>query len=242
MIQASIGFAAAGVLLLIAALLLFKPSTAFFWVSVLFLLFGYAAIYATVMFYLSDQGKTVRDFPTNYPLIHLAVTYCIAQVILVVVFLILNAVLKNGIKIRYYAAVEIVLLVVFAVRYALHNSGRKYAVELEQKTQAKVMNYRVLMDKAAQVQQMAQNLDASIRMDVRGLVRTMEEKIRYSDPMTPESLLIMDYDIDKSIDEVALEIQRLQAEPSQDFTQLRRKIAEVNNLVDTRNMRVKMMK
>ena len=89
---------------------------------------------------------------------------------------------------------------------------------------------------------MAQDLPSTIAPEVSKLVRTMEERVRYSDPMTPESLAMMDYDIDRCIEEVAMEVQQLQAAPTQDLTALRRKITEVNNLVDTRNARVKMMK
>ena len=242
MINASIGFAAAFVLLIIAAFLLFQPTSAFFWISVLFLFFGYVAIYGTVMFYLSDERKTLKEFPANYPMIHVAVTYCIAQIVLVIIFVILNAVLENGVKIRYYAAFEIILLVVFAVRYALHNSNRKYVAGLEKTTEAKVMNIRIMVDKCSQVQQMTQDLPGEIRMEASRLVRTMEDRMRYSDPVTPESLAMMDYDIDRCIEEVAMEVQRLIAQPTQDLTLLRRKITEVNNLVDTRNNRVRMMK
>ena len=242
MIRATIGFAVVLVLVLAAVLLLFQPTTSFFWISTLFLFFGYLAIYGTVMFYLYSGDQTKKEFPLNYPLIHVAVTYCIAQIVLVVVFVILNAILENGVKIRIYAAFEILLLVVFGVRYAIYNSGRKYSANLEKNTQAKVMNIRFMMDKGAQVQQMAQELPDAIAMEVSKMVRTMEEKIRYSDPMIPESLAIMDYDIDKCIDEVAVAIQQLKEEPTQDLSAIRKKITEVNNLIDTRNNRVRMMK
>lgn len=240
--KVSIGFAAALVLLIIIACLLWRPSTGFFWVSALFMLLGYLAIYGTVMFYFYDGTKAFKEFPANYPLIRIAIEYSVFQILLVIVVSIINAVLPAGVKMRYYLALELALLLIFGVRYAIYNGGRKYSVELERQTKAKVTSIRVMTDKCNQVQQMVQDLPGSVQTEAGRLVRTMEEKVRYSDPMIHESLVGMDYDIERCIDEVATEVQRLLSESSQDLTRLRRKVTEVNNLIDTRNHRVKILK
>lgn len=240
--KASIGFAAALVMLLIIAFLLFNASTGFFWVSALFLFFGYAAIYATVMFYLYDGKASFREYPANYPLIHIAVVYSIVQIIMVIIVALINSALKNGLSMRIYWAIELLLLLVFGISYAVHNSARRYSINLETKTKAKIYAIRMMTDKCMKVQQSVQELPVEIRAEVSREVHTMEEKIRYSDPMSHESLMDMDYDIEKGIDRVAVEVENLMADSSENLDALRREVRNVNNLVDSRNNRVKMLK
>jgi len=240
--KASIGFAAALVVILIIALLIFDVSSGFFWVSALFMLLGYAAIYATVMFYLSDGKTSFKEYPANYPLIHVAIVYSISQIAFVILVAIINAFLEKGVSMRLYLAVELVLLLIFGISYAVHNSARKYSVNLETQTKAKVFAMRMLVDKCERIQQIVQELPSDVRSDASRVVRTMEEKVRYSDPMSDDSLMAMEYDIERGIDQVAAEVELLLADSSHDMNALRRKVREVNNLIDSRNNRVKMLK
>ena len=240
--KASIGFAAALVVLIIVASLVFDISSGFFWISALFMLLGYLAIYGTVMFYLSDGETSFKEYPANYPLIHVAIVYSIAQVVMVIVLAIINALLENGLSMRLYWALELVLLLIFGISYAVHNSARKYSVNLETQTKAKVSAIRMMTDKCMRIQQMVQELPEELRTDASRAVRSMEEKIRYSDPMSHESLMAMEYDIERGIDQVAVEVEMLMADSTQNADGLRRKVREVNNLIDSRNNRVKMMK
>lgn len=240
--KASIGFAAVLVILLIIALLIFNVNSGFFWVSALFLLLGYAAIYATVMFYLYDGKASFREYPANYPLIHVAVVYSIVQIVMVVIIALIDSALSSGVSMRLYWAIELALLLVFGVSYVIHNSARRYSINLETKTKAKVNAIRTLNDKCLSVQQLIQQLPAEIRDSVTRDVRTMEEKIRYSDPMSHDSLAEMDYDIEKGIDRIYDEVQNLLADNTLDVDNLRREIRKVNNLIDSRNNRVKMLK
>lgn len=240
--KASIGFAAALVVLLIVAFLIFDISSGFFWVSALFMFLGYLAIYATVMFYLSDGRTSFKEYPANYPLIHVAIVYSIAQIVMVIALAVINSFLKNGLSMRIYLAIELVLLLIFGISYAVHNSARQYSVNLETSTKAKVSAIRMMTDKCMRVQQMVQELPLEIRTDASREVRAMEEKVRYSDPMSHESLMAMDYDIERGIDQVAVEVENLLADSSRGVDILRRKVREVNNLIDSRNNRVRMMK
>lgn len=240
--KASIGFAAALVIIILIACLVFDPTSGFFWVNALFMFLGYAAIYGTVMFYLYDGEASFKEYPANYPLIHIAIVYSIAQILLVIAFIILNAMLENGIQLRYYWAAELLLLLIFGIRYAIYNSGRKYSVNLEKKTTAKVIGIRMMTEKCMRVQQMVQELPTETREDASRAVRSLEEKVRYSDPMSDDSLMAMDYDIERGIDQVAVEVENLLSDSSRDIANLNRKVREVNNLIDARNNRVKMMK
>lgn len=240
--KASIGFAAALVILLIIALLIFNPNDGFFWVSALFLFLGYAAIYTTVMFYLYDGKASFREYPANYPLIHVAVCYSIVQIVMVVIVSLINSALSGGVNMRIYWAIELALLLVFGISYVVHNSARRYSINLETKTKAKVNAIRMMNDKCMSIQQLVQQLPAEIRDDAARQVLTMAEKIRYSDPMSHESLANMDYDIEKGIDKVVAEVQNLLTNNSIDVENLRREIQNVNNLIDSRNNRVKILK
>lgn len=240
--KASVGFAVALVIIIIIACLVFDVSSGFFWVSALFMFFGYLAIYGTVMFYLYGGQSSIKEYPANYPLIRIAIVYSVVQVILVIACVILNALLENGISLRLYLAIELVLLLIFGVLYIIYNSARKYAVSLEMKTKAKVMDIRMMTEKCMRVQQMVQELPTDIRADAGKVVFSLEEKVKYSDPMIDDSLKAMDYDIERGIDQVSAEVERLLTDGSNDLETLRRKVREVNNLIDSRNNRVKMMK
>lgn len=194
--------------------------TAAFWIAYIFTALAFAlqiAIWRAAF----GKSKTLKSKFLGLPLIHVGIVYLIIQLVAFAAFLVFPA-LPIWISIVACAAIT----GISAICLITTEIGRDEIARVEEKVQKKVSSIKSLH---AEVELIAGNhLDSDIKVALDSLA----EKIKYSDPMSDDSLAPLEEEINT----------RVYAFKSQSAAEILASIEQIEILLLERNKKVKMLK
>lgn len=215
------GYAIVGILFAVVSVVAFAVpvrKTAAFW---LVYAFTAAAFAAQIVIWKKTLGREelMKSKFLGFPVLHISIVYLLVQLVTFAVFLFMPT-------LPVWSAVVVCVVVAgfFAVCMIAAETGRAEIERVEDKTRKKVFYIRSLQ---VEVEVMAER--ENDRMVKAELVR-LAEKIRFSDPMSDESLAGLE-------EQIAARISEL--ETAEDKAAL---IQEIDLLLGERNRKCKMRK
>ncbi|NLC26497.1 MAG: hypothetical protein GX777_07760 [Fastidiosipila sp.] len=194
--------------------------TSVFWIAYAFTLVAFVAqiVIWKVAF---NKADTLKSKFLGLPLIHVGVVYLILQLIVFIVFMSLPTI-ANWIAI-VGCAIILGLSGIFLISTDL---GREEVVRVEEKVQRKVSSLKMLQ---AEVEMIA---EAQSDLEAKRALAVLAEKIRYSDPMSDESLAPIE-------DEISARIVALKTQPTADTSS---SVKQIEILLLERNKKAKLLK
>lgn len=206
--------------------------TGSFWVSYIF---GMVAIVLNlgIIKFAWEKAKTIKSKFMGVPILIVGYRYAAIQLILSSIFLILNiipAVSENlkEFKIPYYIPliIDSIIFIICIISVLIVDVARDEINRVEDKIYEKVFYIKELL---LEVELLA---DDAVENDYKAKLASLAEKIRYSDPMSNESLFELESQIKEKIDSLK--------EHSKES--LLPQIIEIEKLLNERNKRCKILK
>ena len=202
----------------------FTGLSAAFWLSYVFMLLC-LALNACARLILFKDRLTAKDWFFSYPILRHGYIYLIAEFISSVLFM----AIPNA-NVRIAAVVQLLILLVYLVFAISCFFAKEKIEELDEKIKEKVLFIRSTMVDLQTI--------ASLCSDIttKAMISKLSEKMRYSDPMSHESLSELERGI-------TLEIALLRSiVEAQDFSAANEKCSAIDRLLDERNRKCKIMK
>lgn len=142
---------------------------------------------------------------------------------------------------RWYAALHILLLAVYLVLMIVGASGRQYIADQDKAVRQQVMKARMDVERVAQLTAAADDLPPAVKSEAADLLREVEDKLRFSDPMQSAETAGQAGEVDKALDELETAMDDLQAGKA-DMELLRQKAKAAVRKIDAYNRAKKCLK
>lgn len=236
---ATIVFVITVVLLSVIAFLLLEE-TDYFWVTYAFTLAAALLFFTVIFYYLSDKNRTIREFPANAPYAYIAIQYIVIEVILAAAFCLIGGLI--GLDIIYYVCAELVLALVFGIRMVLAFGAKTAVMGVEYSARANTQSWQMIAADIQATQAKSEALPVEIRTEVSQTLRSLYEAIRYSDPVSYDSLSVIENQIRQGIANTGDEVDRLLNGQSNDMSKIKTAVNAVERLIEDRNNRAKILK
>lgn len=183
--------------------IIFKQHTPVFWLSYGFMLLAFTAQIVSML--LSFKAADVETIFFGIPLASLSIYYFFAELFVSVVFMIFQT---AGVTLA--VVIQVVMLAAFTVVAIISLMARDTVQDISQKVKENVQNIKSLLVDVELL--IGQCQDPELKISLKKL----SETIKYSDPMTNESINDQEYLIMQVMSELKLNI-------------------DTNNLADARN-------
>lgn len=206
--------------------------TGSFWVSYIF---GMVAIVLNlgIIKFAWEKAKTIKSKFMGVPILIVGYRYAAIQLILSSIFLILNiipAVSENlkEFKIPYYIPliIDSIIFIICIISVLIVDVARDEINRVEENIKEKVF---YIKDLQVEVELLADHCEDN---DSKVALLSLAEKIRYSDPMTDESLSDLEAQIKQDVEKLVV----LNKES------ILQQILEIEKLISQRNKRCKVLK
>lgn len=236
---ATVVFVIAAVLLSIIAFLLLEE-TDYFWVTYAFTLAAASLLFAVALYYLSDKNRTFREFPANAPYAYVAIQYAVAEAILAAAFCLIGGL--TGLKIIYFVCAELVLALVFGIRIVLAFGAKAAVMDVENTARKNTQSWGMIAADVRAIQSRSEALPLETRAEVSRILHRLFEAVRYSDPVSDNSLSVIESQMRQGIANIGEEIDRLLNGQYADTDKTKAAANAVERLIEDRNNRVKILK
>lgn len=217
----NLGYVVLGILLVLVSIIAFvipTEKTGTFWIAYVF---TDIAILAQIVIWKNALGKedTLKSKFLGFPVVHVGIVYLVVQIVAFAAF---TAVPALPI---WSAIVACVVILGFSVIFMIAGeAGRGEIERVEAKVQKKVFFIKELQ---ADVELL---IDREADIEIRTALQQLAEKIRFSDPMSDDTLSEIENAITVKVSELKTESNRLII------------IQELNSLLTERNKKVKILK
>lgn len=165
-----------------------------------FTLLAATVLFGTVFYFLSDGKRSFREFPANAPYGYIAIQYLVIECALAAVMWILSEAM--WLEIKYFVAAEIVLAVIFGVRFAVAFGAMKYVAGGEHARTADAARWRSLTLELQTLQKRA----ARGSPEEHALKR-LTEAARFSDPLSRPETAVIDAQIEAAVSSIRHELE-----------------------------------
>lgn len=203
----------------------FSGHSAVFWISYAFVLVAFACVLGCGVL-LGSRGFSMRDWLFGYPLIKHTYVYIAAQLLVSVVFMLL----QFAISWKLATVVQCVMLFVYMV-FAISCLLTKQTIDVvEDRIRDKTAYIKLLRADAALLEE--KTADA----ELRALCHKLAEDVRYSDPMSCEALFELEKEISLCVSECSDALSR------EDNDTARALVEKATLLLSERNKKCKALK
>ena len=220
-------------LIIISLFFFIAERTLLFVLCYIFALTGGILFAVSLMILAGKQSKLPQDLV--FPII--AKSYMVFNILVSIVFLLLEQQFDQKIKIIYPILIHVVLLSVFIWRVLALHAGKEHMEEVNKKSSRSVNFQRkklvVLSDCSAGVTLWKNAAEKSAAQKVIGKVK---DALRYSDPVVPEELA----EYDQQISEVIMELK--EAVDNADAPEVKNICDSLLVMLEQRKQRIKVLK
>lgn len=215
----------AAILAVVASLMfLLVTVTPDFIVAYIFALIGIAGLLICTLVMISKK----ENFAWVSALPHQALIYLIIQLVFSIVFVVLEQLAVYTLPVAWFIVIHAVILAIFAIRLIMLWGSVKHIEARDEQVQQKVS---FVQSSQVEVELLAaQTADSSLQDQLKSLA----EKIRYSDPMSAPALAPIEAQITEKLQ--ALKASLNQAEVAQTI------LSDIHQLLDERNKKCKLNK
>lgn len=231
------------VIIAVFSLLIFilaDTKDAYFWISYIFTLIAISGTFFSGVFL---PKMKMKNFPADFSLVPIASRYLIAEIVIVILYkVVFKDVFKLSISIKWYAAIHIIALSIAVVTAIFMVMGRNNIVSLSEKTEAYVKKFKMMAADVDLIKQEAGRLPDDIKASVIKDISDLYEKIRFSDPITPDSLRAMDTEIASGISELRSAVESQVNDKDSSIEHIKKCAEKVSLLVEERNKKVIILK
>jgi hypothetical protein len=219
--NSSKGYAILGILFVMISVITFAVPSAkniAFWISYAFTVIAFVAqlvIWKSAL----ERAKSLKSKFLGFPVVHISIVYLIVQIIALAIFLAIPT-----LPIWSALVVCSVIAGVSAVCMIASAAGRSEIVRVSANVQEKTFYIKQLQTEVGLL------ADAETDIATKSALTQLEEKIRYSDPMSNEQLANLEEPIKAKIAELKKATDKTNC------------IVELNSLLDERNRKNKILK
>lgn len=214
--------------------------TAYFWVTYAFTLVAGGLLYGVLMYYLSDGKRTMREFPANAPYAYIAIQYAVIEIVLAAVFCLISG---TGLSVIYFICAELILALVYGIRIVIALGAKQAAMQPEHTAKIKTKSWQMVAADVQSIQQRTGMISSpELRAGIEKALQRLCDAVRYSDPMSDDSVAVLEGQIREGISAVGSELDRVIASQDTDAGAVLAGIDKVERLIEDRNNRVKILK
>lgn len=218
-----LGYVTLGVAFILFNVIAFALPTAktsVFWIAYVFTVVAFASQIAIWKLAFS-KAETLKSKFLGFPIIYVGIVYLIIQLLAFGVFLALP-IIPNWIPIIACT----VILGVSSICLITTEIGREEIARVEAKAQPKVSSLKRLQSDIELIAEAQTDAEAKI------VLESLAEKLKYSDPMSDESLIPIE-------DEISVKINVLKTQPT---TDIHASAKQIEKLLLERNKKTKLLK
>lgn len=192
----------ASVAVLSAVLFLMRVSSSpYFLLAYGFTLLAATTLFGVIFYYLSDEKRSFREFPANAPYGYIAIQYLIIECVLAAAMWFIGG--ATQLPVKYFIAAEVVLAVIFGVRFAVAFGAKSYVAGGEQARAQDAGRWRALTAELQALQKQA----APGSPEAQSLKR-LAEAVRFSDPIGLPETDALDAQIADAVAAIRRELNR----------------------------------
>jgi hypothetical protein len=210
------------------------------WISISALILAETVIYLLALHYVSNHKRSSGMIPGYLAFSAVASLYLIAILVFIVVFsLVLDVSTTN------YGLLHIALLAVAGIMSGFFALYFRHAEHQENESRTQVQWIRGMQSAILTVKQELEGWSDEARGSLRKELEALEEKIRYSDPMSHPELLDMEkvllgqvYELSSAVRQLAIGTMEVSGESER----LSRQVREITNGLANRNQQLIQLK
>jgi len=213
--------------------------TAYFWITYLFTLLAGSVLFVVLLYYLNDGKRTMREFPANAPYAYIALQYGAIEIGMAAVFCVIGI---TGLSTAYFICAEILLALVYGVRMVAAFGAKQAVLHPERAAKIKTANWQMVAADVQAMQGKAGAMPSGIRTEIEKALQKLYDAVRYSDPMSEESVAVIERQIREKIASVGLKLERLATGEDADASAALAEMDAIERFVEERNNRIKINK
>lgn len=175
----------------ITAVFILLPKTSNIIVGYIFGLVGIAALWLSTLF----VTKKNANYPFDSVFALVAFKYLILQIVCSAIVIVLELLHVFTLNYKIFIVGHIVLLAIALIRILLLGVGKKHIDELDEKIKKQTFEWGLLV---ADVYKILEKIDR-LTPEIRSEIETTCDEIRFSDPMSHQSLKVYDHEIKESV-------------------------------------------
>lgn len=175
----------------LTAVFLLLPKTTNVVIGFVFSLIGIAALWLSAMFVTKENS----NYPIDFAFALLILKYLVLQIVCSVIIISLELLNMFILGSAIFVVVHIVLLAIALIRILLMDAGKKHIDELDKKIETHTFDWGMLVSDTDQIREKIDHLTPEIKKEIE----TTCDEIRYSDPMSHQSLKDYDNEIKESV-------------------------------------------
>jgi len=175
--------------------------SAYFLLAYGFTLLAATTLFGVIFYYLSDGKRSFREFPANAPYGYIAIQYLIIECVLAAAMWFIGG--ATQLPVKYFIAAEVVLAVIFGVRFAVAFGAKSYVAGGEQARAQDAGRWRALTAELQALQKQA----APGSPEAQSLKR-LAEAVRFSDPIGLPETDALDAQIADAVAAIRRELNR----------------------------------
>lgn len=175
--------------------------TSYFLLAYGFTLLAATTLFGVIFYYLSGGKRSFREFPANAPYGYIAIQYLIIECALAAAMWFIGG--ATNLPVKYFIAAEVVLAVIFGVRFALAFGAKRYTAGGEQARAQDAGRWRAL---TAELQALLRQA-APDSAEAQSLKR-LAEAVRFSDPIGLPETDALDAQISDAVTAIRREMDR----------------------------------
>lgn len=179
------------IVVVLTAVFLVLPKTSNVIVGYIFSLVGVAGLWWGTIFMTKKNAK----YPLDLVFVISMYKYLILQAVCSAIVIALELLNVYTLNYKIFIVVHIILLAIAVIRTSMLGAGKEYIDQLDKKVKTQTLAWGMLVADTEKIKEKIDHLMPEIKKEIE----TTCDEIRYSDPMSHESLKDYDNDIKESV-------------------------------------------
>ena len=212
------------------AFLVVDNKDSIFWISYVFLVFSFTFLFGTTFVFLNNTQGSFKGFPANFIYSTISLYYLALTILFVSIFGVLIT-----IEPRFYLSIHVFLFVATVVTVIFSIIGKKSIDSLDKKTKTHVNYIRSLIVEIDSIKRNANDLPVDIKDNVLEKLSKVHDLIRFSDPISHESIRDIEKNIEEEVDALSKQVKILLQNNGNNLEIFNTTTISIEKLVNERN-------